>query len=85
MLRGQRIQRGEYEKKYGFELKVIRQRNNIIQKDIAEFLGVSVTQYQKYENGLSKVSVATEKRIAEFFKMTRLELVVKIEEQINQK
>ena len=85
MLRGQKIQRGAYEKKYGFELKVIRQRNNIIQKDIAVFLGVSVQQYQKYEAGMSKVCVATENRIAEFFKITRLELVEKMEEKINQK
>jgi transcriptional regulator with XRE-family HTH domain len=85
MLRGQKIQRGEYEKKYGFELKVIRQRNDFNQKDIAKFLGVSVQQYQKYEAGMSKVCVGTENRIAEFFKMTRLELVEKIEELINQK
>ena len=39
---------------------------------------------QKYEAGMSKVCVGTENRIAEFFKMTRLELVGKIEE-INKK
>jgi len=44
-----------------------------------------VQQYQKYEAGMSKVCVATENRIAEFFKMTRLELVGKMEEKINQK
>lgn len=81
--RGQGIKSGEYEKKYGFELKTIRLRNNFIQKDIADYLDVTLQQYQKYENGTVKISIATEQKIATFFGMKRSELVKKIEEQMN--
>lgn len=81
--RGQKIQTGEYEKKYGFELSVMRARNNYTQKDIADFLDISLQSYQKYEAGKNKMRVATENKIAQFFKMTRSELVKQIEEKIN--
>lgn len=81
--RGQKIKAGEYEKKYGQELIIMRIRKNFNQKDIADYLNVTLQQYQKYENGINKVSVATENKIAEFYGITRLELVKKIEEQMN--
>jgi len=81
--RGQKIKSGEYEKKYGYELKIIRNRNNVEQEDVAKYLDVCLAQYQKYENGINKVSVATEQKIANFFGIKRSELVKKIEEQIN--
>ena len=82
--RGQGIKSGEYEKKYGLELRIIRSRNNIKREDVAQYLDVTLAQYCKYENGITKVSVATENKIAEFYGITRVELVQKIEEQINQ-
>jgi transcriptional regulator with XRE-family HTH domain len=81
--RGQGIKSGEYEKKYGLELRIIRSRNNIKREDVAQYLDVTLAQYCKYENGKSKISIATEQKIANFFGIKRSELVKKIEEQMN--
>jgi len=41
-------------------------------------------QYQKYENGNSKVSISTENKIAQLYGMTRVEFVQNIENKINE-
>ena len=82
--RGQKIQSNEYDKKYGLALKSLRVLKKLNQSDIAKNIGITMQQYQKYENGNSKVSVSTENKIAQLYGMTRVEFVQNIENKINE-
>ena len=51
----------------GRTLKTLRQRANLTQADVAEFLDISPQQYQKYEKGASKCSLTTIYRLAKHY------------------
>jgi transcriptional regulator with XRE-family HTH domain len=79
---GQRIKCSEYDKKYGYELKIVRSANKLKLEDVAKYLDVTSQQYIKYEKGKNKISIATENKIAQLLGMTRSELVKRIEQCI---
>jgi len=80
--RGQKTKTGAFEVEYGRALKYYRDRSNKSQEEMAKHLNVSLQQYQKYETGKNKISIATEKEIAKFLEFTRFEFVEKIEKLI---
>jgi len=48
-------------------LKELRTDRKLLQKDVADFLGVERTTYVKYESGVSEPSINTLTRLAEYF------------------
>ena len=61
----------------GQTLKSLRQRADMTQADIAEFLEISPQQYQKYEKGASKCSLTTLYRLAQFYNVRPEDLLPK--------
>lgn len=51
-------------------LAEIRKNNNLLQKDIAMYIGVDRTTYNKYEKGLSEPSIDTIKKLASYFRVS---------------
>ena len=52
------------------QLIKVRKRHNLTMKEIAEALGVSLSAYQKYENGTRDVSTKTLSKLADFYNVT---------------
>lgn len=48
-------------------LKLLRQENNLLQKDVASALGIGRTTYVKYESGVSEPSIEMILKIADIF------------------
>ena len=48
-------------------LKEIREDRDLLQKDVAEFLNISQTNYSKYELGKINIPINTLKKLALFF------------------
>ena len=48
-------------------LKELRNTNKIIQKDIADYLGISVRAYQHYETGTRYPDFSGIQKLADFF------------------
>lgn len=55
---------------FGKNLKELRNSRNIIQKDLAEYIGVSRAIISQYESGDKFPSVETIEKIAEYFGVT---------------
>jgi transcriptional regulator with XRE-family HTH domain len=53
----------------GENLKFLRVSKSCSQKEIADELGISTQQYQKYEKGANKISASNIYRLANFFKV----------------
>lgn len=51
----------------GDNIRQLRVRLNKTQADIAQVLGISAQQYQKYEKGSTKCSIASLLKLAEFY------------------
>ena len=51
-------------------LKQLRKSKNLLQKDMAQILGVERTTYVKYENGTSEPSNEILKKLADYFDVT---------------
>jgi len=51
----------------GARLKEIRKREGMSQKEVAERLGISFQQFQRYEHGTNRVSAASLHQIANLF------------------
>jgi transcriptional regulator with XRE-family HTH domain len=47
--------KNEYNFKIGQHLKRIRKQSKLTQKDVADVIGVSFQQEQKFENGLNRI------------------------------
>ena len=45
----------------------MREDNDLLQKDVAEFLNISQTNYSKYELGKINIPISTLKKMAIFF------------------
>jgi transcriptional regulator with XRE-family HTH domain len=58
----------------GARIRSLRAARRISQTQLASLLGVSYQQVQKYENGRTRLSVATMKRIAEVMKCNPCEI-----------
>lgn len=57
------------DEKIGERLKGIRKKNRLTQADLAQILGVSFQQFQKYENGKNRMSFGSAIALCEYLKM----------------
>ncbi len=67
--RGQKIAAGEIDRLIGMRIRIARNMFHKRQEDLASFLGFTLQQTQKYENGKNKVSVHLLTKVAEFFRI----------------
>ncbi len=65
--RGQKIAAGEIDRLIGMRIRIARNMFHKRQEDLAKFLGLTLQQTQKYENGKNKMSVNLLTQVAEFF------------------
>lgn len=54
----------------GARLQEIRNKNNTLQKDIAEYLNITVSTYQRYEYGTRNPSLEILIKIATYFNVS---------------
>lgn len=52
------------------KLKELRKINNLRQKDVAEFLNISITGYASWEQGLSEPNIENLIKLADFYNTT---------------
>ena len=52
------------------QLTIIRKQRNFTMKEVSEAVGVSLSAYQKYENGTRDVSTETLNKLADFYCVT---------------
>jgi transcriptional regulator with XRE-family HTH domain len=62
-------------KRIGARIKSLRVALRIRQQDLAESLGVSYQQVQKYENGTDNLTIAGLKRVAKALDVSSCELL----------
>ena len=65
-------------KKFGSELRIIRERAGRSQTDVGRALGVSFQQIQKYENGTTSISLDRMNQLADFFAVSIGHMVEKL-------
>ncbi len=65
--RGQKIAAGEIDRLIGMRIRIARNMFHKRQEDLSNFLGLTLQQTQKYENGKNKMSVNLLTKVAEFF------------------
>ena len=65
--RGQKIAAGEIDRLIGMRIRIARNMFHKRQEDLANFLGLTLQQTQKYENGKNKMSVNLLTQVADFF------------------
>ena len=51
-------------------LRQVREKNEMLQRDVANFLGISTSAYGFYETGARSMSAETAKRLANFFNVS---------------
>lgn len=56
--------------RYMEKLKELRKINNLRQKDVAEFLNISITGYASWEQGLSEPNIENLIKLADFYNTT---------------
>ena len=54
----------------GARLQEIRNKNNTLQKDIAEYLNITVSTYQRYEYGTRNPSLEILIKLAKYFNVS---------------
>jgi transcriptional regulator with XRE-family HTH domain len=59
----------EYNKGIAMKLRSTRIKTNITQEQLAEYLGVTFQQVQKYEKGTNRLSGGKIKMLCEFFEV----------------
>lgn len=52
------------------QLTIIRKQRNLTMKEVSEAVGVSLSAYQKYENGTRDVSTETLSKLSDFYGVT---------------
>ena len=60
----------DVEKHIGKQIKMLRMAHKISQKDLAETMGITYQQVQKYETGLNRISVSRLWQICNTFSIT---------------
>ena len=65
--RGQKIAAGEIDRLIGMRIRIARNMFHKRQEDLANFLGLTLQQTQKYENGKNKMSVNLLTQVSDFF------------------
>ena len=51
-------------------LKILRKRKGVLQKEVAEYLGVSLAAYNHYESGRTQPDIETLRKLADYFDVT---------------
>lgn len=67
--RGQKIAPSEIDKMVGMRIRIARNMAGKKQEDLAQYLGLTLQQTQKYENGKNKISVNVLVKIAKYFRI----------------
>jgi transcriptional regulator with XRE-family HTH domain len=65
--RGQKLKPTEIDKLIGLKIKIMRITQGKKQRELAEYLDISLQQFQKYEGGKSKMTVSTLIDVVEYF------------------
>lgn len=52
---------------YMERLRILREQNQKLQKDIAEVLNMKQQQYQRYENGITEMSITLLNILADYY------------------
>lgn len=60
---------------YMERLKILREKNEKLQKDIAQVLNMKQQQYQRYENGTTEMSIGLLNILADYYK-TSIDYIV---------
>ena len=60
---------------YMERLKILREKNEKLQKDIAKELNMKQQQYQRYENGTTEMSIGLLNILADYYK-TSIDYIV---------
>ena len=60
---------------YMERLKILREKNEKLQKDIAQVLNMKQQQYQRYENGKTEMSIGLLNILADYYK-TSIDYIV---------
>ena len=56
-------------------LRSLRKKNGVLQKDVAKVLGISVHGYQNYEYGINEPTMSIMVKLADFYNISLDELV----------
>ena len=67
--RGQKISASEIDKLIGMRIRIARNMAGKKQDELAQYLGLTLQQTQKYENGKNKISVNILVKIAKYFQI----------------
>lgn len=67
--RGQKISASEIDKLIGMRIRIARNMAGKKQDDLAHYLGLTLQQTQKYENGKNKISVNILIQISKYFQI----------------
>lgn len=65
--RGQKIAASEIDKLIGMRIRIARNMAGKKQDELARYLGLTLQQTQKYENGKNKISVSILAKVAKYF------------------
>ena len=65
--RGQKIAPSEIDKLVGMRIRIARNMSGRKQEDLANYLGLTLQQTQKYENGKNKISVNILLKVSQYF------------------
>lgn len=61
--------------KFNEKLKVLRKQSNLLQKNVADFLGVSIITIRQYEQGTREPNIEKILKLAAFFNVSLDELL----------
>jgi transcriptional regulator with XRE-family HTH domain len=56
-------------------LKILREKNNLTQAELAKILGISQSRYSLYENGKKEISIKVLSNIANFYE-TSIDFII---------
>lgn len=65
--RGQKIPPSEIDKIIGMNIRIARNMSGKRQEDLSNYLGITLQQMQKYENGKNKISANILVKVAQYF------------------
>jgi transcriptional regulator with XRE-family HTH domain len=65
--KGQKVQTSEIDQLIGMRIGVARKIVGKKQEDLAQYLGLTLQQTQKYESGKNKISIGILLKVAEYF------------------
>lgn len=79
---GQKLKTEEFDIKLGMCIKIRRMKLHLKQREVAEKLEICLQQYQKYESGKNRISVAMYCKICELFDVKPADILQEIKNEI---